>query len=300
MLNSQLDQLGNTFLRNRLMAEEEARGREQDAAANRRADIDQAFRQEALQRLVNEDNRNEAHLKTQEQQQGLADKQKMLQTVIQLNLSGQLDDASRSQVNQWLESDPHFSGTGIQLQKPPDHALKTSAKDAMVVNALKNADQYRQQAQSAASPVQAKQYNDYADMLEQWVRHSAEFKPTPGYEQTEQTPAVDPMTGEPKLDASGKPTYIEKKTTRVPITPGAVSAPAAATPQAGPFPPNYPEATAAGNDIVFQQAKFAIANGKEPAAVKQRFKQATGLDFDTYVPKQQQAVPGFGSAQQQQ
>lgn len=190
----------------------------------------------------------------QSAQQAAQQKQGLLQSVIQLNASGSLDDASLQGVNDWLRSDEHFGQTGIQISKPTNPTGKGRGESA-VVNALKQAEMYKQQAAQSEDPAEQQQFNQYATMLEGWVKHAGSFAPAQGFVTTKVTPETNPLTGKPTGGS------ITNTTTKTPIT-------SPATTQLAPQ-----------QDNEIQSAKQAIMGGKDPNAVKARYKQRTGKDF---------------------
>jgi hypothetical protein len=275
LVNNQLDELGNAFLRNRQL-EQEKNIRQQEAdAATMRAQGDLEFRK-AQQQHYNQIEDKQSDLdKLRQNQLAAQQKQGLFQSVVALNATGQLSDDARDDFNDWLAADEHFGPTGLQI-KVPDNP-NTKNKDAAVVNAIKSAKQYRDLAKAASDPDQAAEFNSYADKLEAWVTKQGEFKPAEGFEETTTKPTIDPLTGK----QTGVSTATKRRTP-IPAGPAATSTRQSSNPL-----------------DLFSQAKSAIAGGKDPAAVKTRFKTLTGQDFDAFNPTNAPAigVPGMGSAQ---
>lgn len=100
----QVDNVGDTLMRNRMNAE---------AKQERTADRDLRERMFTEQQATRKELQTQnAAWKTQSQDQ------QQLQTIIKANADGSLDDASRERANQWISTHPQLSATGIQLVKP--------------------------------------------------------------------------------------------------------------------------------------------------------------------------------------
>ena len=293
MVDQQLNQLGQTLLQQRQMqqtgqyqqAELKYRQLAEQAAVNRYEAAQHHY--DAMEKIgaSNEDARNKnaaAELDFRQKelaqrdtaqsqganQQDLQNKQQMLQSVIALNATGQLDDDARNDVNSWLSDDEHFGPTGIQISKPDPSLAKTAGKDAAVVNALKQAQAYRLAASQATDPDDAKQNGDYAAMLEKYVAKAgtgATFTPT-------QTQV--------QRNAMGQVT----NTLRTAISPpGAVGVPNSGTgggANAWPAAPQDPAQRVPGQ-------RYSSPSGTSATW--------TGQGWDTSAPTVQ--VPGLGAAQ---
>lgn len=177
LVNSSLNQLGDSLLQNRMLemrqnendASNTARGKQLDMEMERvnLAKTNAAATQQHYKTIEEQNAARGTTAMTAQQQR---DKGAMLQTLIKLNAGGQISDLDK--VNKWLEADPHFGPTGIQLKtpaaKPPPQVGQNSHAQA-----LEQAQKYRDAAEAADDPDQATQLTHYAEMLEQLVERAA-------------------------------------------------------------------------------------------------------------------------------
>ncbi len=210
-LNRSMEGLGDTFRQNRLDKRKEEEDMRREMLQQQMANASEERQKRGLsieeQRLQEEKNRGQ-----REQQQGeLQDKQRFLQTLMQLNATGQLADLDS--VNEFLASDPYFSQVGIQLKEPPKKPEANVGQSA-VARALREADYWK-----------SKGNTDYATKLEKWADLQGAPKPEANnFVETETKPAIDPM---------GKPIPGQTVTTTKRRTPAGSPAAVAPAPAGG-------------------------------------------------------------------
>lgn len=275
MLNGQLDELGNAFLRNRALDEQKRQGDERIDIEKKRIGVDQSFRDAQLQHYKNMETTAAGTAAKQLDQAALAEKQKLLQTAITLNATGALADGALENVNNWLSTDEQLGQSGLQLRPPANPLGK--GKDAAVVNALKQADAYDQLADGEENPEKAAGFKTNAKQLRDWVGRQASFAPAQGYQTT---------TEKPELDEFGKPTgkMLTSTSRKVPL-PGTPPAVAAA--------PAAPKAAVSNQmvQVIRPDGQTGmIPRANLPGALAAGYKQV-GTNAPTV------AVPGFGNAQ---
>lgn len=186
-------------------------------------------------------------------------KQKLLQSALHSNATGQLDDGSRESFNKWLANDEDMKTTGLQLGKPSSLMAKPGAKESASVNVINSMNDFRSRAKASQDPEEQKELNHAADLLEGIATKMGTVKtPTPPMDtiRTETTiPKVPADSGSPALSESllhklsgGKfgtpatpavaptPEQPERKiyhTTKVPAIPIGVGSPAPSSPPIG-------------------------------------------------------------------
>lgn len=160
----------------------------------------------------------------QQQQAEFMNKQGLFKSVAGLNATGQLSPDARNAFNKWLSTDDHFAPTGLQIQEPDPKFQNKKFKEPAIVQAVKSAQDYRDQAAQSDDPEQQKQFLGYADMLESYSKRQGSFSPV----------KIPPTKVENiGLNASGKAT--NRVTSFVP--PPAAPTPAPVAPQGGFVPP---------------------------------------------------------------
>lgn len=284
MVTGQMDNLANTFARNRALDQERNfRQQEVDTQKMRtQADID--FRTAQRKHYEQIENQQAGNENVRLNQQQIAQKQQLLQTALHLNATGQLDDDAIDAFNDWLKNDDTFKVTGIQISKPS--VTNGKSKDAAIVNALKTAQEWRRQAAESDDEKEAQKLNEYADMSENWVKRQGSFKPAEGYTEEDTTPVIDSITKQQAKDKDGNLLFTKKTKTRTPFaTPAAAPA---SMPGAAPRPAaaNFPTLPARPADRqhgqTYQSAVGPVVWDAQNAVLKKA---------------PQIAVPGFGAAQ---
>jgi hypothetical protein len=245
MLNRSMEGMGESFARRR---------QEQDQNALKQQMLDAEL--ERYKKATEHETRMEGK---QDQanalaQQGAADKndQQLLQDMIKVNPF--LTDDSRTKANAYLQTHPKFGKVGIQLAKPAA-PIPAQPGQSQRVRELQAAREYRDKA-AALGPE--------GDLdLQKWYVSAAE-----DLENGPQSPEKT-VTKDQPLDPNAPTTTT---TVSQPArTFGRQRTPAAAAaPTGGAANPIQGELNA---------AREAILQGKEPEAVKQRYKQRTGMDF---------------------
>lgn len=181
LVNSSLNNLGDALLQDRMIrmrqseaqADRDLRTRQLDATlseADKRTQIERDRLGAQQQHYKTIEEQNAARAAATANQQDIADKGRMLQTLIQLNAGGQLQDLDS--VNSWLAEDPHFAQTGIQLKEPPTKPDPQVGQNSYA-QALKQAQAYHDAAAKATDPEEVKRLNGYAQLLETFVQHAA-------------------------------------------------------------------------------------------------------------------------------
>jgi hypothetical protein len=205
LLQNALQNLGNTFQKSRAQDAEEEWRQSQTDTANRRTDVDQAFRNaqmahynqmetDASRRADAQEQRADAQsdqASAAQDQQALAGKQGMLKSAMGLNATGQLTDDSRTQVNKWLATDPHFSVTGMQLQAPPNPATNPTLKQSALVQAVGTIKNYRDMASQTEDPDEADSYGHLADLLEKNLPQAVKSTTPPPVVKPTSTKTID-------------------------------------------------------------------------------------------------------------
>lgn len=191
LLNNAFGNLADTIMRQRMAQQENARyGQERQDRMAQQA-IENQFRQKELDTqaksadaLANyrtaEGTAATDKTKQAEDVARVKQKQAFLHAAMSLNATGQMDEETRKEFNDWLSSDPDMSATGMQIQKPvnPKTGQKNSALEA-TVSAIK---QYRAQAMAAETGGDtdaATENNHYADLLEKNLPAAVKSTPSP-------------------------------------------------------------------------------------------------------------------------
>lgn len=184
MLDQALGNMGQGFFQNRALqqqnAEQDLNRQMRQQMLNDSLDVRSEYNQQrsdALQANA-QARQDDASARNQlaavaQQRQDLADKQTLLQTMIQLNAGGQLTDTGRDKFNTWLGNDPHFGQTGIQLQSPPMRPAPNVGQNSAAA-ALQQADRYYAIAAGLPDNDPNKQrYQQWGQMLQNSIDPSA-------------------------------------------------------------------------------------------------------------------------------
>lgn len=182
------------------------------------------------------------------------DKQEMLKTMLNLNAGGMLDDEGIKKVNDWIESDPDISKTGIHIKAPPQKAPPQVGQNS-VAQALVLAKQFRDAGN-----------NEYADILESFAKKQSQdyetvTEETPAQPETPGTPAESHFFGADTPATPGKPATPKRTVTRkVPVGSGASD-----------FPPGAP--TLANDRVVVTKGgkRFTVPRNQLEDAKKQGY-----------------------------
>ncbi len=281
LLEDSLGQLADNFYRNRAL---QATMQEE---AQRNA-IEQSFRQAQMQHYNELEDRQQDFFNRQQQaasdraaleaqnlqqrlgQQGMIQKQALLKTVMGLNATGQLTDDARKKVNDWLNSDPDLSKTGMQLQPAPNPSKDPGQKQSALVQAVSMIRQLRDQAASTADAATAAQLIKAADDLEDNL--PAHLKEIP---QTRISQSRDEQSRPAQQDdGASNPVPIANPTTTLPaIAPAGPAAAALARPGAlrVPSPGAIPQqsrdregATNPATNAVRQSISKPVPNAPSP------------------------------------
>lgn len=266
-------------------------GMGQSFAQNRRETTDASYRQKVLDRQIEQEKAaqqhytaEEQHYKNEEQGQAAAaadkDDQQTFQKLTELNASGAL--ANRDQVNAWLKSHPKWGKVGLALQeptqKPPPQVGQSSAAQA-----LKIADDYDSKADAEEDPDKQQQLRDNAKILRDSAKQMAMPKQNPAdYDTvTEETPATPGQPAAEAVPGTGMRGFLGAGHPAVPAQPAVPGTPKTVIRRHVPrgTVPTAGTGTAQDPNVLRQQAQQAISGGKDPAAVKARFKQLTGQDL---------------------
>jgi hypothetical protein len=244
LLNNSLDQLGETFLKQRMLEEQKKKGDEELGLRRQQLGIEQG-RADAATAHYNkmETAQTDAAAKAQ-QAADLRDKQQMLQTVMQLNVGGALAPGSLDSVNQWLRDDEHFGKTGMQLIPPKEKAPQ--AGQNALAQAYQQADMWKTKADQARTtdPEKAAQYDEFSTNLRKWGNLQANAAPK--VERNTSITSTDPSDPNKKITQRMSPDELKAYQTQQSLR---------------------------------QQAQEAISKGKNPAAVRARFKELTGQEL---------------------
>jgi hypothetical protein len=266
LLNRSIENMGQSF--------GQARRETTDANYRQRLLDQEIERQKAAQAHYDQMNQNEQDAnKVRAQAQVDKDDQETLSTLTQLNASGALKD--RDAVNNWLKAHPKFGKIGLALQEPPQKPPPQVGQNS-VAQALRQADAFAAQADAESDPVKKAKYLDSEKILRESARQAAQPKQNAAdydvvTEETAGTPGVPAAPATPGgLFTKGTPAQPA-----IPPTPKTVirrHVPRGTVPTAGTATTQDPAA-------LRQQAQQAIAGGKDPTAVRARFKQLTGQDL---------------------
>lgn len=206
-LNQAFGNLASTILKERMMqTERQHYGQERQDKLTQQA-MENQFRQKEIENqgktalaLANWRNAQATEVpdkaKQTEDIQRVKQKQAFLHAAMSLNATGQMDESTRKDFNDWLASDPDMSATGMQIQKPvnPKTGQKNSALEA-TVSAIK---QYRAQAAEAeknGDTDAATENNHYADLLEKNLPSAVKSTPSAKPSETKITTGISPTTG---------------------------------------------------------------------------------------------------------
>lgn len=166
----QVDNVGDTLLRNRMNA---------DAKAER-----------GLDRNLRERMFTEQQAGRQATEQATADwrkesaRDRRIQAAIHNNASGTMDDASRNEFNQWIDNDPELRFSGLNLKAPP----AKEAAGTMETSQTRNAAELRKLQQQVASALTP-------EAKAQAEQELADFKGLlPGRTEPEEKPDAGAMT----------------------------------------------------------------------------------------------------------
>lgn len=276
MLNSSIANAGQAIAsRHHQQAEEDFRRQQLDLEIARRNAAEQHYEQMEKQQANTADKQQQAEL--------LKEKQGVLNSIMQLNASGQLSNLD--DVNDWLANDPHFGQVGLQLKEPNAKPPPQVGQNA-VAQALQQADQWRTKAGAETDPANKQRYAGYADMLEKSAAQQTQPKvntadfdtettETPGEKGVPEVPA-QPSTWLGGFMGIGRP--ATPAIPAVPPKPGTKIT--RKIPRAGAaVPATTATGTTADPNLLRQQAQQAIQSGKDPNAVRARYKQVTGQDL---------------------
>jgi hypothetical protein len=127
MFLGQMDELGNTLMKNRVLQQQKDERNQLVDQRDRFQTQDVGLRQQAIDASKTQHadalkQSNDWHTQAQDSSE--------LQAALKANAAGELDDAARTKVNQWLSAHPKFGPTGIQLTAPPVKANKGTFETA--------------------------------------------------------------------------------------------------------------------------------------------------------------------------
>lgn len=157
---NQVDNVGDTLLRNRMLKQrKEERAEDMGVRSKERAE-DMGMRE----RMFTE---QQATRKATEQ--ATADwrketaRDRRIQAAIHNNASGTMDDASRTEFNQWIDSDPELRFSGLNLKAPPPKDAKGTMETSQTRNHAE-LKKLQEQIRSATTPeAKAQAEQDLAD-----------------------------------------------------------------------------------------------------------------------------------------
>lgn len=191
MVLGQMDELGNTMMKNRVLKQQE---QERNDLMGQRERFQQTDTNLRTKQMDQNAQMHKDQMQTNSDWKTQADDQHTLQIGIKANADGSMDDAGRQKFNQWILAHPKLAGTGIQLIAPP-----VAQKGRMETSQTRNLEQLRElQAQIAAATTpeekqQAEQdLASFKELLHQGPPDDTE-KVTEEYPATEFTPAVPPQ-----------------------------------------------------------------------------------------------------------
>ena len=157
---NQVDNVGNTLLQNRMLKQrKEERAEDMGVRSKERAE-DMGMRE----RMFTE---QQATRKATEQ--ATADwrketaRDRRIQAAIHNNASGTMDDASRNEFNQWIDSDPELRFSGLNLKAPPPKDAPGQMETSQTRNHAE-LKKLQEQIRSATTPeAKAQAEQDLAD-----------------------------------------------------------------------------------------------------------------------------------------
>lgn len=191
MVLGQMDELGNTLMKNRVLKQQE---QERNDLMGQRERFQQTDTNLRTKQLDQNAQMHKDQMQTNSDWKTQADDQHTLQIGIKANADGSMDEAGRQKFNQWILAHPKLAGTGIQLIAPP-----MAQKGRMETSQTRNLEQLRElQAQIAAATTPAEKQQaeqdlaSFKELLHQGPADDTE-KVTEEFPATEGTPAVPPQ-----------------------------------------------------------------------------------------------------------
>lgn len=116
MVLGQMDELGNTLMKNRVLKQQE---QERNDLMGQRERFQQTDTNLRTKQLDQNAQMHKDQMQTNSDWKTQADDQHTLQIGIKANADGSMDEAGRQKFNQWILAHPKLAGTGIQLIAPP-------------------------------------------------------------------------------------------------------------------------------------------------------------------------------------
>jgi hypothetical protein len=175
---NQVDNVGDTLLQNRMLKQRKEERTEDMGVRSKERTEDMGMRE----RMFTE---QQATRKATEQ--ATADwrketaRDRRIQAAIHNNASGTMDDASRTEFNQWIDSDPELRFSGLNLKAPPPKDAKGTMETSQTRNhaELKKLQEQIRSATTPAAKAQAEQdLADFKGLLP--GRETPETKPDAG------------------------------------------------------------------------------------------------------------------------
>lgn len=273
---NQVDNVGDTLLQNRMLKQRKEE-RTEDMGMRERMFTEQQATRKATEQATADWRKETA-------------RDRRIQAAIHNNASGTMDDASRNEFNQWIDSDPELRFSGLNLKAPPPKDAKGTMETSQTRNHAE-LKKLQEQIRSATTPeAKAQAEQDLAD-----------FKGLlPGRAKNEPDPDAGAMTALNELqrawatavkdnnpdEAARIAKSIEATRAKWNINPGGPSAagskpaaaPAAAAPSANQEQdPDDSQAGAVNVDEIMAEAQAAIKAGAPRAKVIAELRSKYGI-----------------------
>ena len=146
---NQVDNVGDTLLRNRMMTDQKAE-RTADRGLRERMFTEQQATRKATEQATADWRKETA-------------RDRRIQAAIHNNASGTMDDASRNEFNAWIDSDPELRFSGLNLKAPPPKDAKGTMETSQTRNHAE-LKKLQEQIRSATTPeAKAQAEQDLAD-----------------------------------------------------------------------------------------------------------------------------------------
>lgn len=146
---NQVDNVGNTLLQNRMLKQRKEE-RAEDMGMRERMFTEQQATRKATEQATADWRKETA-------------RDRRIQAAIHNNASGTMDDASRNEFNQWIDSDPELRFSGLNLKAPPPKDAKGTMETSQTRNHAE-LKKLQEQIRSATTPeAKAQAEQDLAD-----------------------------------------------------------------------------------------------------------------------------------------